>query len=121
MKNQTDLLPWILGGLSVATVAVVIAVASTGKTPAPSLSPAAATTAQLSSAPDSLSLPAPATVGTVAAVPAVAVLPASVAVPEAAPLAAAPVQAPDTAEPAVPNGQIWECVTNGVKTFSNNP
>jgi hypothetical protein len=125
MKNQTDLLPWILGGLAVATVAVVITVASAGKTVAPSLPPGGAATAQVTSAPDSLSLPAPATVRTVAAVPAVAALPASVSDPEAAPLPAAaalpaaPAQA--MAEPAVLNGQIWECVTNGVKTFSNNP
>jgi hypothetical protein len=109
MKNQTGLLPWILGGLSVAAVAVVITVASAGKTVTPSL-PAAATGAQAASAPDSVPLPAPAAVATVAAVPAVA---------ETAPPPAAQAQA--AAEPALQTGQIWECETNGVKTFSNNP
>jgi hypothetical protein len=109
MNNQRDLLPWILGGLSVATVAAVITVASAGKT-APSLRPAGAATAQVTSAPDSVPLPAPAAVAAVAAMPAVAKM---------APAPAA--QALATAEPALQTGQIWECMTNGVKTFSNNP
>jgi hypothetical protein len=118
MNNQRDLLPWILGGLSVATVAVVITVASAGKTVAPSQRPAGAATAQVTSAPDSVSLPAPAAaVATVTAVPA-----AVVAVPAVAEMAPPPeAQAQATAEPAVQSGQIWECMTNGVKTFSNNP
>jgi len=132
MKNQTGLLPWVLGGLSVAAVAVVITVASAGKTAPPSLSPGAAST-QVTSAPDSPSLPAPATAATSASVATVptettetavvaaapTLVPASVPDPETAPLPAALAQA--TAEPPVQNGQIWQCVTNGVKTFSNNP
>jgi hypothetical protein len=106
MKNQASLLPWILGGLSVATVAVAITLASAGKT-APSVRPADAATAQVTSAPDSVSLPAPAAVAAVAAV-------AETAPPPAA-------QAQAAAEPALQTGQIWECMTNGVKTFSNNP
>jgi hypothetical protein len=109
MKNQTGLLPWILGGLSVATVAVVITVASAGKTVSPSL-PAAAAGTQAASARDSVSLPAPATVATEAAVPAMA----QTAAPP-------PAQAQAKAEPALQTGQIWACETNGVKTFSNNP
>jgi hypothetical protein len=109
MTNRRNLLPWILGGLSVA-VAVVITVASAGKT-APSLRPAsAAATAQVTSAPDLVSLPAPAAVVAEAAMPAVA----ATAPPPAA-------QAQVAAEPALQTGQIWECMTNGVKTFSNNP
>jgi len=118
MNNQHDLLPWILGGLSVAAVAVVITVASAGKTVAPNLSPGGSTTAQVTSAPDSLSLPAPSAVATAAA-PAVAPAPASVPDPETAPPPAAETQ--PSADAAVARGQIWECVTNGVKTFSNNP
>jgi hypothetical protein len=112
MNNQRDLLPWILGGLAVATAAVVITVASAGKT-APSLRPGGAATAQVTPAPDSVSLPVPAAE---AAMPAVAAMPA---LAEAAPLPAAQPQA--TAEPELQTGQIWECMTNGVKTFSNNP
>jgi hypothetical protein len=109
MNNQRDLLPWILGGLSVATVAAVITVAFAGKS-APSLRPAGAGTAQVTSAPNSVSVPAPAPLAAEAAMPAVA---------ETAPATAA--QALATAEPALQTGQIWECMTNGVKTFSNNP
>lgn len=112
MNTQRDLLPWILGGLAVATAAVVITVTSAGKT-APSLRPAGAATAQVTSAPDSVSLPVPAAE---AAMPALAAMPA---VAEGAPLPAAQPQA--TAEPELQTGQIWECMTNGVKTFSNNP
>jgi len=122
MKSQTDLLPWIVGGLSVATIAVVIAVASAGKTTAPSSPPVGATTKQATSVPDTA-----ATVATEAAVPSVAaapaVAPASVPDPDTGQLAAvqAPAQPQAPAEPAVQSGQIWQCVTNGVKTFSNNP
>jgi len=122
MKNQTGLLPWVLGGLSVAAVAVVITVASAGKTAAPSLSPEGAASAQ-AAAPNSPSLPAAASAATVATEPAVAtvaaaptVVPTSVPDPETVPPPTAQAQ-----EPAVQSGQIWQCVTNGVKTFSNNP
>jgi hypothetical protein len=122
MNNQRALLPWILGGLSVATVAVVITVAFASKT-APGLLPAGAATAQVTSAPDSVSVPAPAAE---AAMPAVAAVPvmaapavAAPAVAETAPPPAA--QAQPAAEPGLQTGQIWQCMTNGVKTFSNNP
>jgi hypothetical protein len=117
MTNQRDLLPWILGGLSVATVAAVITVAFAGKT-APSRGPAVAATVQATSAPDSVSLPGAAAEAAMpaAAAPAVAAVPA---VAEAAPPPAAPAQV--AAEPALQAGQIWECMTDGVKTFSNNP
>jgi hypothetical protein len=123
MNNQHDLLPWILGGLSVATVAVVITFASAGKTVAPGLSPVGSPSAQVTSVPDSRSLPAPAPVVTAAAAEsaysAVAPAAASVPDPETAPPPAAQVQ--PAADPGVQDGQIWECVTKGVKTFSNNP
>ncbi len=125
MKNQSGLLPWVLGGLSVAAVAVVITVASAGKTAAPGLSPEGAASAQ-AAAPNSPSLPAAASAATVATEPAVAtvaaapaVVPASLQDPETVPPPTATAQT--TAEPEVQSGQIWQCVTNGVKTFSNNP
>jgi hypothetical protein len=113
MNNQRDLLPWILGGLSVATVAVVITVVFAGKA-APSLRQAGTGT-QVASAPDSVSVRAPAAVAAEVATPAVA----EPAVTEPAPAPAA--QALATAEPALQTGQIWGCMTNGVRTFSNNP
>jgi hypothetical protein len=132
MKSQTNLLPWIVGGLSVATIAVVIAVASAGKTTVPSSPPAGTTTTQVTSVPDSPSSPAsgPATaanIATEAAVPSVAAAPAAAPAsrPDSEtaqlPAAQAPAQPLAPAEPAVQSGQIWQCVTNGVKTFSNNP
>jgi hypothetical protein len=114
MNNQRSLLPWILGGLSVATVAIVITVASAGKA-APSLRPASAATALVTPSTDSVSLPAP-----TAAVPAVPAVAAVAAVPTESETAPPPA-AQATAEPAVQSGQIWGCMTNGVKTFSNNP
>jgi hypothetical protein len=130
MNKQRALWPWILGALSVATIAVVVAVASSGKTITPGLHPAGGAVAQLTSTPDLPSTPAPAPVAAVpvaavpvAAVPAPAGLPLSASAsgpdPESAPLPAAPALA--AAEPVPQTGQIWECMTNGVKTFSNNP
>jgi hypothetical protein len=120
MNKQRDLLPWILGALSVATVVVVVAVASSGKTMTPGLHPAGAAVAQLTSTPDVPSTPAPAPVAPVASVPAPAALSAASGPgPEAAPLPAA--QGQPSAEPVPQTGQIWQCMTNGVKTFSNNP
>jgi hypothetical protein len=110
MNNRRNLLPWILGGLSVATVAAVITVAFAGKT-APGRGPAGAATAQVT-------VPAP----TPAAAPAEAPMPAAAAVPAVAETAPPPAaQAQAAAEPVLQAGQIWECMTNGVKTFSNNP
>jgi hypothetical protein len=115
MNSKRDLLPWLLGGLSVATIAAVLRVAFAGMA-APRRRGAGAGTAQVASAPDSVSAPAPAAVAAESAMPAVAAEPAAaqtVPAPSAQSLA--------TAEPALQTGQIWECMTNGVKTFSNNP
>jgi hypothetical protein len=100
MYKDRDLLPWILGGLSMATVAIAITVGSDNatapkRTPAPSQASAYA----LPPAPAE-TVPAP--------------------VPEPAPtLAAARIQ---TVTPAIErSSQIWECTINGQKTFSDNP
>lgn len=110
MNKERDLLPWIFGGLSAAAIAVAFAAVSTHRaTPPvapqviaalPPASPSAlpvATTAQVAppaAQPDSAPLPAP---------------------------PSAPPQPQTTIEPDVQAGQIWECITKGVKTFSNNP
>jgi hypothetical protein len=96
MDKDSDLLPWILGGLSIATVAIAIAVGSTNRT-----------------APKKLQAP----IQTIAQA-----LPEASALTEAAPaplLAAEQMQT--TARSIPPGGQIWECTTNGQRTFSNNP
>jgi hypothetical protein len=103
MNQDRDLLPWILGGLSMAAVAVAISVGSTGRT-----------------APTNLPVPSQATAqrmpeATLTAAPA-----APAAAPAPAPSTAA-VQLPPLAPPAAPSNQIWECTTNGQRTFSDNP
>ena len=110
MNKERDLLPWILGGLSAAAIAVAFAAVSTHRDlpiSAPQM-----TGAQLPALPTATPVPATAAATAPPASPA--------AEPDAAPVSA-PLQAQATAEPEVPSGQIWECTTKGVKTFSNNP
>jgi hypothetical protein len=111
MKKQRDLLPWILGGLSAATIAVAFAAVSTHRN-VPTLVPTPAVAPQAAASPpvSAPTLPAPST----AQAPPPATMPDSAPVP-------APPQAQTAAAPEVRAGQIWECTTNGVKTFSNNP
>ena len=100
MDKDRDLLPWILGGLSMATVAIAIILGSNNRA-APKNSPA-------SSLATAYALPpAPAQTVPVAA---------PVLVPVQA-LAAAQFQ---TAAPPTEQGsQIWECAINGQRTFSD--
>jgi hypothetical protein len=120
MNKETDLLPWILGALAVSAVAVAITLGSGSKAPAPHLLRASATS--LSSAMAAPSPPAAATLS--AAAPAAPLAAAPVAV---APLMAQPAglssaaPAPVAAESPASGAQIWECMSNGLKTFSNNP
>lgn len=108
MNNQCDLLPWIWGGLSVAAVAVAVTAVSISRTeganPPPTRVLAARATTMELAAPVRASMPIP---------------PAShQALPHSEQVAAQP-----AARDPVPvtAGQIWQCTTNGVKTFSNNP
>jgi hypothetical protein len=101
MNKELGLLPWILGGLSAAVVAVAFAAISTHRA-----------AAVLQPTPPAAAQPAPR--------PPVAQVPVPAAVPDSASVSAAP-QPQAAAEPQVQAGQIWECTTNGVKTFSNNP
>jgi hypothetical protein len=99
MDKDRDLLPWILGALTMAIVAAAVAVGTTHRS---------APAAQIPN------LTAPALPTSMAAIeappPAPAIEPASL--PEHAPPAAAlPAQ----------SGQIWECTTNGQRTFSSKP
>jgi hypothetical protein len=102
MNRASDLLPWILGGLLVAAVAISIAAGSIEKS-----------RVQDMAAEPAPSLPAKS--------PAVAPATAPPIVePAVLSQLARPSDAPQTM-PSVPSGQIWECTTRGVKTFSNNP
>jgi hypothetical protein len=116
MNKARGLLVWISGGLIMAGVAAAIMVSS-GRPVTPSLPQAGAVTAPVS-APVSL----PSSTPGAEAPPAAQV--ASAVEAAAMPDASAPLpteQAQTTSEPAVQSGQIWECTTNGQKTFSNNP
>lgn len=113
MIRENNLLPWIMGGLSLAAIAVAVTVSST-----------------IGSASRKLPTPVPAAVSA----PAQALLPAAAPISVLPP---APAPVPATAPPADPTlaldpvqpagapmaseNQIWECTTNGQRTFSDKP
>jgi hypothetical protein len=115
MNKDTNLFPWILGGLSISAAAVAIVLVSRARPP--DLPPVA-------SAPPSVAAAAPAAdLSPSPQAPALAPTPTPTLTPVALQVAAlgpAP-PAQTTAESSAPGGQIWECMTNGLKTFSNNP
>jgi hypothetical protein len=114
MNKERDLMPWIFGGLSAAAMAVAFAAVSTHRA-TPALAPQVIA-AQPPASPPALAVATTAQVAPPAAQPDSA--PPS-ALPSAQPSTPPP---PQTAvEPDVRAGQIWECMTKGVKTFSNNP
>jgi hypothetical protein len=102
MDKDHDLLPWILGGLMIATAALAIAVASTNR-----IAPG-----------NSQALGQPAIQTLPAALPAIAA-PASASEPGPPPMAAAPIQAMTPAPPTESTVKIWECTINGIRTYSN--
>jgi hypothetical protein len=113
MNKERDLLPWILGGLSAAAIAVAFAAVSTHRAEATLAAPLVAA-AQAPASP--ATLPA----ATTALAPPQGA--PSAAQPDSAPVSAPPqAQAQAAIEPQLQAGQIWECTTKGVKTFSNNP
>lgn len=112
MNRENDLLPWILGGLSIATVVAAVTLGVNNRT--------AARNAPAPLEATAIPLP-PAHVEPVATpVPAAAPPPAASVTPTAAPDAtAAPPPPLNQSQPQT--ARIWQCVTNGQKTFSNNP
>jgi len=106
MDKDRDLLPWIFGGLSMATVAMAITLGSTYGTAPSNLQ------ASRQIVPHALP-------DAEATVRATAQAPAAAQAPTAAQAAAAQIQA--AVPPPVPSSQIWECTINGQKTFSDNP
>jgi len=108
MDKYSDLAPWILGAMATAAIALAITLGSSNRT-----------------APKALRAPSSA-IGKI--------LPMASAPPDPAPPLAETLAAATTAQPqpdapamqsltqpVVAAGQIWECMTNGQKTFSNNP
>jgi hypothetical protein len=116
MNKERNLLPWILGGLSAATIAVAFAAVSTHRNATTLAPPTTAVAAQTAARPSDSTpaLPPPSS--------AQASAPDSTptSVPDSAPMLMA-AQTQTAVEPPVQAGQIWECTTKGVKTFSNNP
>jgi hypothetical protein len=126
MTEDRDLLPWILGALSMAAVAMAIAVGLTERT-----APARASIQTTSSGPTLATAElnpkmqdsaAPAGGGSAPSAPASTAWSSATQAFPAPPSAQSvgttqtqPVPAPNP-----PGNQIWECTTNGVKTFSNN-
>jgi hypothetical protein len=111
MDKDRDLLPWILGGLSTATVAIAITLGSTyGNAPQRNAP-------QNSQAPRQIiadSLPEVVVPTAPARAPAPEQIPLAAQIPPAA-------QIQTSAPPIQPNGQIWECTIDGQKTFSDSP
>jgi hypothetical protein len=111
MRKERDFMPWVLGGLSAATIAAALAAVSSHRT-ATTLKPAATPVVAAQSPASPAAAPAPPTIQ--------ATSPATPAESESqASSPAAPMQ--PAVQPAVSGGQIWACTTRGVKTFSNNP
>jgi hypothetical protein len=107
MYKDRDLLPWILGGLMMATVALAIAVGSTNRNAPGNLQALSQTATQ--TLPSTLPTTPPAIAASA---------PASERAPPP-PVAAAPVQDMTPAPPTEPTVKIWECTINGIRTFSN--
>lgn len=110
MGKQKDLLPWIFSGLLLACVAAAVTVGSYKFAPGAAQAPIQATLP-----------PSPMPVAAVAppptpSAPVTALIAAAVPAPAAAP---APVE--PLAPPVPSGGHVWECTTNGQKTFSDNP
>jgi hypothetical protein len=98
MAEDTDLLPWVLGGMlalgAVAAIAVGLPDGTPGGAPAAPHTAASASTAR------------PVTSAAAAAHP-------------AAPADLSPVVVATNARPQLPPGQVWECDVNGQRVFSD--
>jgi hypothetical protein len=98
MDKDRDLLPWILGALSMATVAIAIVVGSNNRTaPKKSPTPSQATAYALPAAPAETA-------------------PASVPAPTVVTAQLHTAAAPQVEQ----SSQIWECTVNGQRTFSDS-
>jgi hypothetical protein len=107
MNKERDLRPWIFGALLLASLAIAITAGSLQHR-----NPAA--DPLVSSPSASLTVAPPAALRAEPAVLSIAADTSANSAPTAA-------DAWPTTSPPVPSGQIWECTTNGLKTFSNNP
>jgi hypothetical protein len=117
-----DLLPWILGGALITTGAIAAAIQFTGHSPSVAI---AARTSPAPGAGSGLAVGAPAAAPAPAApAPASASAPAPAAPSGSADAAAVPpppgAQASNAgAASELPTGEVWQCVVNGQKVFSD--
>ncbi len=112
MLKGRILLPWVISGLSMACLAIAVLVSANRPAPGISRVPSQASVAVVP--------PARAPVPAILPAPNLAAAPAPMAA--APPLAAALDVAAASALPATaPGAQIWECRTNGQRTFSDKP
>jgi hypothetical protein len=103
MGKEGDHLPWILGGLLLAAAAIAVAIGSNNRAAPENLPPPS-----IPGRSTAVELPQPAAVAVAAAEPTM-------------PVTQIPAESAPMAVPMPPSGQIWECTTNGQRTFSNNP
>lgn len=112
MIRENDLLPWIMGGLFVATIALAITVSSTIGTGKKLPAAVQAAVIAPARAPVAAAAPIPVSAPTPAPVPAMAPPPDPSPALDAVQAAGAPMASAS---------QIWECTTNGQRTFSDKP
>jgi hypothetical protein len=107
-----DLLPWILGGALITTGAIAAAIQFTGHPPnGVSTAPASLAPDTVTGAPASIAPIAPSTMA-----------PASAPEVPTATLQTANATSPDTGAkngPELPRGEVWQCIVNGQKIFSD--
>jgi hypothetical protein len=98
MAEDTDLLPWVLGGMLALGAAAAIAVGLPDPTPAgaPTGPNTAVSASKAQAAPSAAS-----------------------AAHAAAPAALSPVAVATDSRPQLPPGQVWECDVNGQRVFSD--
>jgi hypothetical protein len=108
MNKERDLRPWIFGTLLLASLAIAITAGSRQHRNRAADPLVSSPSASMTVAPPAALRAEPAVLS-------------SSAVDSAADPARTAADAWPTTSPAVPSGQIWECTTNGLKTFSNNP
>jgi len=101
MGDERDLLPWIMGGLSMGSVALAVTLASSHRSAPMGVQAATQPAARLLPSLQIENAPIP------------------VPLPAATPAAAA--LAPPTVEAPAPTNQIWECTINGQRTFADHP
>jgi hypothetical protein len=109
MHRDRDLLPWILSGLLMASIAIAIGAGSIQNS----------RNLRVGNLTVDPTLSSPATSLAIALPPAPLIADPAVPTEPEHQFADAPAQM--TSSSSEPTGQIWECTTKGVKTFSDNP